>query len=108
MLSYYRPKIQNIFGFKGRKMKCWGSSETRFDQVPGQSEPSSGGKRTFKVRKKIAKNRRNMKCRGSSETRFGKVSRRSEPSLRSKAVTNYQLIRNAINAETVIEGDYSK
>ena len=65
--SYYRPKIQNIFGFKGRKMKCWGSSETRFDQVPGQSEPSSGGKRTFKVRKTI---RRKMKCWGSSETGF--------------------------------------
>ena len=53
--SYHRPKIQNIFRFKGRKMKCWGSSETRFDQVPGQPKPSSGGKRTFKVRKKIAK-----------------------------------------------------
>ena len=44
-----RAKIQKHFGFQGRKMKCWGSSETRFGQVSGQSEPSSGGKRTFKV-----------------------------------------------------------
>ena len=46
------PTPKNSPGKKkiGRKLKCWGSSETRFGQVPGQSEPSSGGKRTFKVR----------------------------------------------------------
>ena len=43
--------IQNMFGFQGRKMKCWGSSETHFDQVSRRSELSSGGKRPFKVRK---------------------------------------------------------
>ena len=69
-------------------MKCWGSSETRFGQVPGQSEPSSRGKRPFKVCavSEVGKigGRRKIKCRESSETRFGKVSRRSEPSSRGK------------------------
>ena len=31
-------------------MKCGEASETRFGQVSGQSEPSSGGKRPIKVR----------------------------------------------------------
>ena len=48
--SCHRAKIQTKFGFQGRKMKCWGSSETRFGQVSGQSEPCSGGKRPLKVR----------------------------------------------------------
>ena len=47
--SYDRAKIQNKCGFQSQKMKCWGSSETRFGQVSGQSEPSSEGKQTFKV-----------------------------------------------------------
>ena len=38
-----------------RKMKCRGSSETRFPKVSGQTEPSSGGKRIFKVCKKCEK-----------------------------------------------------
>ena len=79
VLTSKEQKMQNVsnqknIGFQGRKMKCWGSSETRFGQVPGQSEPSSGGKRTFKVCKHFETNfHRKMKCRGSSETRFGKV-----------------------------------
>ena len=40
-------KIQKFFR---QKVKVRGSPETRFGQVSGQSEPSSGGKRTFKVR----------------------------------------------------------
>ena len=35
--------------FQGRKMKCWESSETRFGQVSGRSELSSGGKQPVKV-----------------------------------------------------------
>ena len=30
-------------------MKCWESSETRFPKVSRRSEPSSGGKRPFKI-----------------------------------------------------------
>ena len=36
-----------------RKMKCRGSSETRFPKVWGRTEPSSGGKRPFEVSKTI-------------------------------------------------------
>ena len=39
--------------FGGRKMKCWGSSETRFPKVWGRSEPSSGDKWPFKVFQKL-------------------------------------------------------
>ena len=39
--------------FQYQKTKCWESSETRFDQVSGQLEPSSGGKRLFKVCEQI-------------------------------------------------------
>ena len=35
--------------FFRRKTKRWESSETRFGKVSGQTEPSSGGKRPFKV-----------------------------------------------------------
>ena len=41
--------------FRRRKMKCRGSSETRFPKVSGQTEPSSGGKRIFKVCEKFEK-----------------------------------------------------
>ena len=72
-----------FLGLQRQKMKVRGSPETRFGQVSGQSEPSSGGKRTFKVCKNFEKNcfrRRKMKRRESPETRFGKVSSQSEPS----------------------------
>ena len=36
-----------------RKMKCRGSPETRFPEVWGRSEPSSGGKRPFEVSNKF-------------------------------------------------------
>ena len=75
---------RKIFSFQRQKVKCRGSPETRFGQVSGQSEPSSGGKWMFKVCENIEKNsssrRRKIKCRESSETRFGQVSSRSEPS----------------------------
>ena len=48
-----RAKIRNNFWSQGRKMKCWGSSETRFGKVSRRSEPSSRVKRPFKVSKKI-------------------------------------------------------
>ena len=41
-------KIVQFF-FRCRKMKRWESSETRFPKVWGRTEPSSGGKRPFKV-----------------------------------------------------------
>ena len=37
------------FSFQRQNVKCRGSPETRFGQVSGQSEPSSWGKRPFKV-----------------------------------------------------------
>ena len=37
----------------GRKLKCWGSSETRFGRVSCRSEPCLRGKRPFKVLEKI-------------------------------------------------------
>ena len=43
-------KIRKFFRLRCQKVKVRGSPETRFGQVSGQSEPSSGGKRTFKVR----------------------------------------------------------
>ena len=51
--------------FRRRKMKCWESSETRFGQVSRRSEPSSRGKRPFKVCR--------VRCRAgfSSPTRVG-------------------------------------
>ena len=76
-------KIRKFFGLRRQKVKVRGSPETRFGQVSGQSEPSSGGKRTFKVCKNIEKNcfrHRKMKRRESPETHFGKVSSQSEPS----------------------------
>ena len=42
-------KIRKFFGLRRQKVKVRGSPETRCGQVSGQSEPSSGGKRTFKV-----------------------------------------------------------
>ena len=42
-------KIRKFFGLRRQKVKVRGSPETRFGQVSGQSEPSSGGKRTVKV-----------------------------------------------------------
>ena len=42
-------KIRKIFGLRRQKVKVRGSPETRFGQVSGQSEPSSGDKRTVKV-----------------------------------------------------------
>ena len=53
--SKFWKKLIFFQRFRRQNMKCWGSSETRFGQVPGQSEPSSGGKRTFKVRKNFDK-----------------------------------------------------
>ena len=53
--NFAYSKIQRNFGFHDQKIKCWGSSETRFDQVSDQSELSSGGKRTFKIRETNAK-----------------------------------------------------
>ena len=86
--SHDRAKIQNKFGFQGQQMKCWGSSEMRFGQVSGQSEPSSEGKRTFKDCERNLKIRffgnRKMKRRESSETRFGQVLCQSELSSRGK------------------------
>ena len=40
-----------IFGdlFSASKLKCWESSETGSGKVLCESEPSSGGKRAFKV-----------------------------------------------------------
>ena len=77
-------KIQKIFRLRCQKMKVRGSPETRFGQVSGQSEPSSGGKRPIENLTIVAKfrlsGRRKMKRRGSSETRFGQVSGQSEPS----------------------------
>ena len=73
-------KIRKIFGLRRQKVKVRGSPETDFGQVSGQSEPSSGGKRTFKVRIFFGFWRRKMKRRESPETRFGKVSSQSEPS----------------------------
>ena len=35
-----------------RKIKCWESSETHFPEVSGQTEPSLGGKRLFKILQK--------------------------------------------------------
>ena len=55
ILWYYRPKIQKHFGFQDQNMKCWGSSETRFGQVSGQSELSLVGKRPFENFKKFKK-----------------------------------------------------
>ena len=43
-------KIRKFYYRRRQKMKVRGSPETRFGQVSGQSEPSSGGKRTVKVR----------------------------------------------------------
>ena len=40
------------FYFRLQKIKCWESSETRFGKVSRRSEPSSRGKRPFKVSKK--------------------------------------------------------
>ena len=76
-------KIRKFIRLRCQKMKVRGSPETRFGQVSGQSEPSSGGKRTVKVWENFEKNcfrRRKMKRRESPETRFGKVSSQSEPS----------------------------
>ena len=42
-------KFGIFFGFRRRKMKCRESSETRFPKVSRRTEPSSGGKRPFKV-----------------------------------------------------------
>ena len=44
-------KIRKFFGLRRQKVKARGSPETDFGQVSGRSEPSSGGERTFKVRK---------------------------------------------------------
>ena len=43
-------RIREFFRLRRQKVKVRGSPETSFGQVSGQSEPSSGGKRTFKVR----------------------------------------------------------
>ena len=45
-----------FFFFRRRKMKCRESSETRFPKVSCQTEPSSGGKRIFKVCKNFETN----------------------------------------------------
>ena len=50
--NFFLTNIFVDFFFRRRKMKCRGSSETRFPKVSGQTEPSSGGKRIFKVCKK--------------------------------------------------------
>ena len=42
-------KFGIFFGFRRRKIKCRESSETRFGQASGQSEPSSERERPFKV-----------------------------------------------------------
>ena len=59
--------IENFcqFFFRRQKMKCRESSETRFGQVSRRSEPSSRGKRPFKVCR--------VRCRAgfSSPTRVG-------------------------------------
>ena len=47
-----RRYVRSTKNFSGRrKIKCWGSSETRFGKVSRRSEPSSRGKRPFKVSK---------------------------------------------------------
>ena len=55
-VSWKKNRVPKFFGkkssktfFRCRKMKRWESSETRFGQVSRRSEPSSGGKRPFKV-----------------------------------------------------------
>ena len=71
------------FRSRRQKVKVRGSPETRFGQVSGQSEPSSGvnGPSKFaKFSKKVFFRRRKMKRPESPETRFGKVSSQSEPS----------------------------
>ena len=61
----FHQKILPKKCFRRRKMKCWESSETRFGKVSGRSEPSSRGKRPFKVCR--------VRCRAgfSSPTRVG-------------------------------------
>ena len=49
---FWKKNHPKLF-FRCRKMKRWESSETRFGQVSRRSEPSSRGKRPFKVSKKF-------------------------------------------------------
>ena len=46
-------QIWDIQMLWGRKIKCWGSSETRLGKVSWRSEPISRGKRPFKVPRKV-------------------------------------------------------
>ena len=48
-VSKFFVKNSSKLFFRCRKMKRWESSETRFPKVWGRTEPSSGGKRPFKV-----------------------------------------------------------
>ena len=61
---FWKKNHPKLF-FRCRKMKRWESSETRFGQVSRRSEPSSRGKRPFKVCR--------VRCRAgfSSPTRVG-------------------------------------
>ena len=88
-----------------RKMKCWGSPETRFPEVWNRSEPSSGGKRPFEVSEQNFFCRK-MKCRGSPETRFPKVGGRSEPSSRGKRP--FEVLRKKFDFEKWNVGDRLK
>ena len=77
--KFFGP-LTKIFGNKNfgrkkclcrRKMKCRGSPETRFPEVWGRSEPSSGGKRPFEVSQII--------LFGSSKIRMAVYPRRMAP-----------------------------
>ena len=95
--------LPNIF-VRCRKMKCRGSSETRFPKVWGRTELSSEGKRPFKVFQKLYDfwcfRRRKMKWRGSSETRFPNVWGRTEPCLRGKRSFEVRAVAVAIDIKT--------
>ena len=80
---------QKFCCFCRRKMKRRGSSETCFGKVSAKSEPSSGGKRPFKVCIFFRFCHQNLKHRGSSETCFGKVWGRSESCSRGKRPFNF-------------------
>ena len=78
--------FRGVYENCSEKIKCRGSSETRFPKVWGRTEPSSGDKQPFKIvqKKELVFSASKMNCRGSSETRFPKVWGQTEPCLRGK------------------------
>ena len=50
--DFRHQKNSTVFFVFSRKLKCWGSSETRFGRVSCRSEPCLRGKRPFKVPEK--------------------------------------------------------